>query len=44
MKLLVLSLIILSLSCNQQNDLDIEPNLNGRWIWEKSEGGIGGWT
>ncbi len=44
MKLLVLSLIISSLSCNQQNDPDIEPNLNGRWIWEKSEGGIGGWT
>lgn len=44
MKLLVLCLIISSLSCNQQNDPDIEPNLNGRWIWEKSEGGIGGWT
>jgi len=31
-------------SCNKQTEHELEPNLNGSWIWIKSFGGVGGWT
>ncbi|MFZ1297763.1 MAG: hypothetical protein WAT16_06945, partial [Saprospiraceae bacterium] len=41
----VACIFLLSLnSCQNENNIDLAEQILGVWNWEKSVGGIGGWT
>ncbi len=39
-----LCLLLLSMSCHQEEDCVHPAGITGEWIWVKSIGGFGGWT